>query len=178
MHLRRMTLGLVLAVSALAGPLAGAAFAATPTTAAADDPAPCDGQWPATVQGVPTLWHAGARAGDYIWHDANGWHLRVTHATNRLFVFSGRIRAGAPMTVTGSQLEGRDRFWLSADKMTLTYRFTNYGHIDGLDIKTACAPWITFGGTMNGYRLRVGRIVIGHDDLHPLQNPFVVRRVL
>jgi len=176
MHLRRLTLGLVLALAALAGPLAGGAFAAT-TVTTVDDPAPCDGHWPGTVQGVPTLWHAGARAGDYIWHDANGWHLRVTHAGTRLAVFSGRIRAGAPMTVTGSQLEGRDRFWLSADRMTLSYRFTNYGHIDGLDIKTACAPWITFGGTMNGFRLPVGRIVIGHDDVHPLQNPFVVRRV-
>ena len=164
---------MTLALAALVGPMAGAMSAATPT----DDAAPCNGHWPAAVQGVPTLWHAGARTGDYIWHNASGWHLRVTHPGTRLAVFSGRIRAGAPMTVSGSQLEGRDRFWLSADKMTLSYRFANYGHIDGLDIKTACAPWITFGGSLSGNRLPVGRIVIGRGNHHPLQNPFVVRRV-
>jgi hypothetical protein len=164
---------MALAMAMLVGPMAGAVSAAAPT----DDPAPCDGHWPTTVQGVPTLWHAGARTGDYIWHDSRGWHIRVTHPGTRLAVFTGRIRAGAPMTVSGAQLEGRDRFWLSADKKTLSYRFTNYGHIDGLDIRTACAPWITFGGSVAGNRLPVARIVIGSGNHHPLQNPFVVRRV-
>src|SRR2546427_37402 len=57
-----------------------------------------DGRWPLAVLGVPTLWHAGAGAGDYLWHDANGWHLRVTHRGTTRFVFTGRIVSSAPMT--------------------------------------------------------------------------------
>ena len=102
MRHRRIALGMALAMAMLVGPMAGAVSAATPT----DDPAPCDGHWPTTVQGVPTLWHAGARTGDYIWHDSRGWHLRVTHPGTRLAVFTGRIRAGAPMTVSWRPARG------------------------------------------------------------------------
>jgi hypothetical protein len=176
MRYRRIAIGTALALVTLGGPTAGMSLAAEPadgTTTAAE----CTGHWPASVQGVPKQWHAGARAGDYIWHDARGWHLRVTHVGSRLAVFTGRIVSGAPMTVGGAQLEGRDRFTLSADKKVLTYRFTNYGHIDGLNITTDCAPWIDFGGSLNWSRLPVARIWIGANGVHPLQNPFVVRRV-
>ena len=55
-------------------------FAATVTTATTSATTTCDeGRWPARVQGQPATFAAGARAGDYIWHDANGWHLRFTH---------------------------------------------------------------------------------------------------
>jgi hypothetical protein len=164
---------MALALAMLAGPAAGAALAAEPTS----DTAACTGHWPASVQGVPVQWRAGARAGDYIWHDANGWHLRVTHVGSRLAVFSGRIVSEAPMSVSGAFLEGRDSFALSADKKVLTYRFANYGHIDGLNIRTECAAWIKFGGALSGTKLPVGRIWIGRAGVHPLQNPFVVRRV-
>ena len=173
MRYRRIALGMTLALGVLAGPAAGAALSAEPT----DTSATCTGHWPARVQGVPVQWHAGARAGDYIWHDARGWHLRVTHVGSRLAVFTGRIVSGAPMSVSGAQLEGRDRFALSADKKVLTYRFTNYGHVDGLDIRTECSPWISFGGALSGTKLPVWRIWVGRTGAHPLQNPFVVRRV-
>jgi len=173
MRYRRIAMGTALALAVMAGPMAGAALAAEPTA----DATTCTGHWPASVQGVPSQWHAGARAGDYIWHDARGWHLRVTHVGTRLAVFTGRIVSGAPMSVSGAFLEGRDSFSLSADKKVLTYRFANYGHIDGLNIQTECAPWITFGGALSGNRLPVGRIWIGRNGVHPLQNPFVVRRV-
>jgi hypothetical protein len=166
-------MGTALAFAVMVGPMAGAALAAEPSA----DATACTGHWPASVQGVPSQWHAGARAGDYIWHDARGWHLRVTHVGSRLAVFTGRIVSGAPMSASGAFLEGRDTFSLSADRKVLTYRFTNYGHIDGLNIQTECAPWISFGGSLNGNRLPVWRIWIGRNGVHPLQNPFVVRRV-
>ena len=36
---------------------------------------------------------------------------------------------------------------------------------------------LTFGGRMNGVRLATWRIRIGHHDRHPLENPFVIRRI-
>ena len=81
------------------------------------------------------------------------------------------------MTVKGVKLEKRDTFTLSADKLTLTYRFRNFGKIDGLDIKTACAQQLQISGSMGGKTLPVGRIWLGKHHVHPLSNPFVVIKV-
>jgi len=155
-------------------------FAATVTTAtmtATTATATCDeGRWPARVQGQPATFAAGARAGDYIWHDANGWHLRFTHPGTTRAIFSGTIVSNAPLAVKGYRLESGDSFSLSADRKTLTYRFTNYGRIDGLDVRTACASRMAFKGLMAGLKLPVGRIWVGRAGNHPLQNPFVVLR--
>jgi hypothetical protein len=147
------------------------------TTATATATTTCDeGRWPARVQGQPATFAAGARAGDYIWHDATGWHLRFTHPGTARVVFSGTVVSNAPLTVKGYRLESGDSFSLSADHKTLTYRFTNYGRIDGLDVRTACASRLAFKGLMAGLKLPVGRIWVGRAGNHPLQNPFVVLR--
>ncbi|HEX5825272.1 MAG TPA: hypothetical protein VFY18_12510 [Candidatus Limnocylindrales bacterium] len=182
MRLRRSFIGSLIGLSAItAGLLAPAsAFAATTSPAAStvSTAVVCtDGRWPLAVQGVPTLFHAGAQAGDYIWHDANGWHLRVTHVGSTRAVFTGRIVSSAPMTARAIRLEGGDTMALSADRLTLTYRFYNYGAVDGIDFKTACARRLAFSGSLNGAKLPVGRIWIGHGNHHPLQNPFAITRI-
>ena len=177
--------GLGLAVAAPAGAAAaepvapGAvadaapAIAATPATTTVCD----DGHWPTTVQGRPRF-AAGSPAGDYLWHDARGWHLRVTHVGSRRVVFSGTISADQPITVNGVLLEKNDHFTLSADKLSLSYRFVNYGRIDGLNFRTACASSVTFLGKVAGHDLGVRRIWIGHHRRHPLKNPFTISRVV
>lgn len=154
--------------------LAPAAAAAATTTT---DTTTCTGRWPASVQGKPTMYKAGARAGDYLWHDSRGWHLRVTKVTSAKAVFTGRIRSDTPLTVSGVLLEKGDTFTLSADKLTLTYRFANYGHIDGLDFRTACAGRLGIYGTMDGKPLPISRIWIGARGHHPLQNPFAIVKI-
>jgi hypothetical protein len=171
-------LGLSVLVAGLLAP--ATSFAASPsgaTTAAAATAACTNGHWPASVQGKPTILHSGGRAGDYIWHDSAGWHLRVTHANSLRRVFTGRITASAPMTVKAFRTENADAIALSADNKTITYKFYNYGHVDGLDFKTDCARRVTFAGSMAGVKLPTSRIWIGHRNRHPLQNPFVVIRV-
>jgi hypothetical protein len=182
MRLRRSFIGGLIGVTAVTAALLAptAAFAATTSSAApaASTATVCtDGRWPASVQGVPTLFHAGAAAGDYIWHDANGWHLRVTHRGTGRVLFTGRIVSSAPMAAAPVRLEPGDSITLSDDRLSLTYRFYNYGGVDGVDFRTACARRVTFGGSMNGLKLPVGRIWIGHDNRHPLQNPFTITRV-
>ncbi len=176
-HRRRLITGL-LTISALgAGLLVPAAtFAASPTTAAAAAACPAT-HWPASVQGRPIKLHAGARGGDYIWHDAKGWHLRVTHAGSRRVVFTGRIVSSAPMTVTPVRLENADGITLSADKLTLTYRFRNYGKVDGLNFKTECAQRLSISGSMAGKKLPPNRIWLGRHGRHPLENRFVIVKI-
>jgi hypothetical protein len=152
--------------------------AATPITTVATSTVACtDGSWPSSVQGRPSLFTAGARAGDYIWHDSTGWHFRVTHPGTGRVVFSGVIVASAPVAETPVKLEKNDVVSLSADRKTITYRLVNYGGIDGFNITAPCAGRITFGGWMNGVRLPTWRIFIGHYDRHPLENPFPVVRI-
>jgi hypothetical protein len=177
---RHLALSTILGLSAIGGALVVpaaslAATTASPTTSTAT--ATCDEErWPLSAEGQPVTFRSGARAGDYIWHSATGWHIRFTHASSSRVIFSGRIVSDAALTVTPYRLEPGDTFTLSADHKTVTYRVRNYGHIDGLDFRTACASRLTFGGSMDGVKLPTGRIWIGRAGRHPLQNPFVILR--
>lgn len=174
---RSLALGFALIAIAV-GLIAPTSTFAASTVAATDGlstTACAGGSWPLSVQGMPVV-HAGSAAGDYLWHDATGWHLRVTHASTVGFVFSGTIRANRPLHVTGYRLESADRFTVSADRLTVTYRFVNHGRLDGLNFITDCATRLAVGGRMNGALLPVRRIWIGRAGRHPLQNPFVILR--
>ena len=178
---RRLALSGLLSLSAVAGALfiPAATFAATPMTPPTAAPATTtcnEGRWPVSVQAQPVTLKAGARAGDYLWHTGTGWHLRVTHAGTAPVVFSGTIVSNKALTVVPFRLEAGDTFTLSADKLTLTYRFANHGRIDGLDFRTACATRLRVSGSMAGAKLPTGRIWLGHWGRHPLQNPFVILR--
>lgn len=171
-------LGMAGLVAMLAAPAGVAAASPAPTAAAGVATAACtDGHWPASVQGMPVNFKAGARGGDYIWHDSKGWHLRVTHAGSHAVVFTGTIHASAPLDADPVKLEPSDHFTVSADRKTITYRFVNYGHVDGLDFTTACAKSVGFRGAMAGHKLPTWRIWLGHNGRHPLENPFIVIRI-
>jgi hypothetical protein len=175
---RRRSGGIALGLAAaLLGLMLPATVAAATTAPLTDgSTAACTGgAWPLSVQGKPPF-AAGSAAGDYIWHDATGWHLRVTHVGTGLVGFSGTIRANKPLHVKGYALEPGDTFTVSADRLSVTYRFRNYGHLDGLDFTTECATRLGFSGRMNGSLLPVRRIWLGHYGRHPLQNPFVIYR--
>ena len=177
-HRRRLVAGL-LTISALGASLIvpAASFAASPAPAAGTTAACPDTHWPLSVQGRPLKLHAGARGGDYIWHDSKGWHLRVTHAGTAKVVFTGKFVSNAPMTVTPYRLEDADGLVLSADKLTLTYRFRNYGRLDGFDLKTDCAQRLAISGSMAGKKLPPNRILLGRHGRHPLENRFVIVKI-
>ncbi|HEV8401837.1 MAG TPA: hypothetical protein VGQ31_02245 [Candidatus Limnocylindrales bacterium] len=179
-HSRQLVVSLILGFGAIATAIlapSATLAATTGATQAVTGTTTCDeGRWPVSVQGQPLAFHAGARAGDYLWHSATGWHLRVTHPGSTRVSFSGSVVSNAPMTVTGYRLERGDSFTLSADKLTLTYHVADFGHIDGIDFRTACATRLRIKGSMSGTKLPVGRIWIGRAGHHPLQNPFVILR--
>lgn len=175
-RLASLVLGLMALLAALVAP--ASASAATPTVAASDGSttAACTGgAWPFAVQGAPAF-AAGGAAGERLWHSPTGWHLRVTHAGTYFVGFSGTIRANKPLHVTGYRLEPGDAFTVSADGLSVTYRFKNYGGLDGLDFTTECATRLFVNARMNGANLPIRRIWVGHAGRHPLQNPFVILR--
>jgi hypothetical protein len=144
-------------------------------------PAPCtihDDPWPAYTQGMPSGIDPNTAAGVYMWHDANGWHIRVTHHTDSLRTFSGQlITNGTFANVAAVKLEAGDSLATSANHHTISFLFTNYGHIDGLNFVTHCATSIQFAFQTDGHVVPPAKIIIGHGNVHPASDPFTITRV-
>jgi len=163
--------------------IASAASSSTTTSAtptAAPAARPCLGQhddnWPLYVDGRPAGFDSGDKSGFYIWHSEDGWHLRVTHATNDLRTFSGVIETSGTITAQPFQLEKNDRMWVGPDGHELHFFFYNYGHVDGVDLQTSCAPALHFALSTDGNPAAASIVDLGHNDVHPDQVPFTVLR--
>ncbi len=159
----------VSATSALAAP----SSSTTPKPAASTClPAGHDDAWPLLVNGRPAR-DPGVR----VFHDATGWHVRVTHNTLHDRVFSGEIATrGALVDVHAVRLEKNDYLKVGADHHTLVFRFNNYGGVDGFDFATHCAPALEFGFASDGHVLAPSRISIGAGGHSPAHDPFVIER--
>lgn len=161
--------------------VAGPASAATQQTSNPKAAKQClqnrDDQWPDWVNGRPAGLDAGDNGGVYLWHDGDGWHLVVTHRGDDRKTVTGVIETrGKIVDARGVALERDDKLAVSKNGHRLSFRFVNYGHIDGLTFKTACAPRLAFAFKSAGHRLAADRIVVGHDDRHPEHDPFVITR--
>jgi hypothetical protein len=136
-----------------------------------------EGRWPATVQGAPADFAGGERAGDYLWHTAEGFHLRITHRGDRRDAFTGTIHSDTAIALLPIRLEGHDAVALSANRRTLSYRFYDYGHIDGIKFVTNCATSLTLTGlTADGHALPATRVYLGRARTHPATIPAVLTR--
>jgi hypothetical protein len=164
-----------------AGSLAGTATAASATTATKTGAATCvtasDDAWPSWTNGRPAHADPKTAAGVYMWHDDTGWHVRVTHRSDALRTFSGElVSAGRFVGVSSVRLEGHDWRHVSADHHMITFRFENYGGIDGIDFRTHCAPSIALTFVTDGNVLPADKVTIGRDGSHPASDPFSIAR--
>ena len=170
----------IAAASVIGLALGATSMAAAPGVAVATS-ATCtvqkDDHWPARVQGEPAGINPKTSAATYMWHDRDGWHVRVTHHKTNLRSFSGQItttgKFGAAKPV---RLEKADSFAVSPDRHSLTFLFKNHGYIDGVDFTTRCAPSLTFAFQSDGKTTPTARIVIGRNSVHPKHNPFTINR--
>ncbi len=112
-----------------------------------------------------------------VWHDANGWHVRVTHNALHDRVFSGVVETrGALTDVTAVGLERNDHVKVGPGKHTIAFRFNNYGGTDGFDFTTSCAPSLKFLFLSNGHKVPTAKISVGSTGAHPRHNPFKITR--
>ncbi|MGZ4674304.1 MAG: hypothetical protein ACXV8K_16710 [Ilumatobacteraceae bacterium] len=155
-------------------PTAPTAPTATSNTKCADER---DGAWPWWVQGRPDSFEAGATGGVYMWHDGDGWHIRVTHANDDKTTFTGRLQtSGEFVGVHPIALEHNDLVHVGSGGHVVTFKFENYGHIDGFDFHTSCAPSIFVSLARGTHRLPTDRIFIGDHEVHPAADPFRIHR--
>jgi hypothetical protein len=169
----------VAAAAFVAGALpAGAATTASVTASPSPSKPTCDqAAWVGVVQGFPTGFGAQSPGGDYLWHDAKGFHLRVTHKGQEKVVFAGVITSPKAMGMEPVKLEKGDVATLSKDKKTITFKFNDFGLVDGIDFHTDCAPSLKVSHlTGNGKALATSRVYLGANRKHPSAIPFVVHR--
>jgi len=154
--------------------LASPAGATTTTSSVGCDRAP----WQAVVQGAPAGFTAGDRGGDYLWHDATGFHLRITHRNDGRQVYSGLITSSAPLRIDPVRLERGDVLRLSPDLRSFAFAFADYGRIDGVNFHTDCAATLTVSRLHVGAAtLPAGRVYLGWREAHPAGVPFTLHRL-
>jgi hypothetical protein len=126
--------------------------------------------------GSPDL-KAGQATGVYLWHGSNGYSLRATHPGNKKVVFTGRLTASNSFShVTPVRFEKADSYALSTDHKTLTFRFTNYGYIDGLNFAADCSRLIRVKLAVNGAQATPRQVKLGKSKSNPTSTPFTIER--
>jgi hypothetical protein len=111
-----------------------------------------------------------------LWHDAKGWHVRVTHNAIHDRVFSGVIHTSGTLTnVHAVRVEKNDYVKVGSGGHSLAFRFNNYGGVDGFDFTTHSAPYLAFAFATDGHVLAPAHISIGAAGRHPAHDPFVLR---
>jgi hypothetical protein len=166
MNFKHIATATVLAATLSSG-LAG--FGATAATAATNNATSTPAN--AANEGRPSR-----DPGVTLWHDRNGWHVRVTHNAIHDRVFSGSIHTSGKLTaVHAVRLEKNDYLKVGSGGHTLVFRFNNYGGTDGFDFTTRNAPYLAFAFATDGHVLAPAHISIGAAGRHPAHDPFVLR---
>jgi len=171
----------VVGVALIAGSLLASPGVAVAKSASTSRSAKCqvahDDPWPSWVQGTPHDIDPHTTSAIYMWHDDNGWNIRVTHHKTNVRTFSGELATSGKFTdVRPVQLEKNDQFQVSPDGHNITFLFNNHGGIDGLNFYTHCAPSITFSYQSDGKTSPPNNIVIGQHSSRPSNDPFTISR--
>jgi hypothetical protein len=88
---------------------------------------------------------------------------------------SASFKRIAAVSVAGIALG--DTLAASPNKQTISFLFTNYGHVDGLNFITHCSTSIYFAFQSDGHTVPADKIIIGHNKVHPAGDPFTITRV-
>ena len=162
--------------SATSNTQASSAPSSTPAPAPAPSSTPeCDeGHWPATVDGRPWMFHQGGPAGYYIWHAADGWHLRTTTPEPERHVFTGTITSTDNIKVVHEWHDEAGDYVTTKGNVIL-FRFDTHNHVDGVDFIVGCTQSVTFDLRGEGQQWPADRIALGFTG-RAASDPFTVSR--
>lgn len=134
------------------------------------------GTLPAQVQGNPTV--KGGQAGAvYLFHDAAGWKVRVTHASTKSSVITGTIATSGQISHLATfHLEKGDAVRLSDGGHTLRFRMTNVGHLDGFGFTAECSKTLKMNVSVDGKGASTKAVWLGGHRVHPTSVPFAIER--
>jgi hypothetical protein len=134
------------------------------------------GALPSVVLGSPEV-KAGQALGVYLWHDANGYSLRVTKPGRERVVISGTITVNRHITsVKRVALESRDRVRVGPYRHRIHFRFTNYGYVDGFTFKAQCSRTVRVQLKIGNVQATPSQVFLGKDRTNPTSVPFTIER--
>jgi hypothetical protein len=163
----------------VAGSIAGGLLVAATFAGAAAAPAGASscpgGSWTDTI-GRPDEVKPGM-TGVALWRyqDNDLYRFRVSEAGRDFAVFTGAISTDGYIVYGPRHLEGGD-VALTRVPGKVSFRFTNFGGVDGIDFMVKCASYVKVGVRMNGELVPTGDIVVGGDSAHPDANPFTLEK--
>jgi hypothetical protein len=155
---------------------AGVASAATTPPA---EPTGCStGELPVSVVGADGV-KAQAALGVYLWHGKTGYALRVTHPGMAKVVFSGSVTVTNRITaVHRVKLEKADTVVVGPQRHTLSFRFTNFGYLDGVNFAAACSQDVKVTLLINKVAATPAQVFLGKDKTNPTSVPFTIERAV
>jgi len=163
----------VLATLVTGATLSSGALVAGPAASASGSDCP-GGTWPSELDGRPAEVAVGM-TGMALWRDGRVWKLRVSEKGRDLAIFTGSISTDGRLVSVGANLERGDRL-VRRSRSKVTYAFTNFGGIDGVNFGAACASQVTISGRLNGVILDTTTVYLGHGSQHPDGVPFTVEK--
>ncbi|MGH9187190.1 MAG: hypothetical protein ACRD0U_15460 [Acidimicrobiales bacterium] len=134
------------------------------------------GQWPDDVNGRPAELEAGAATGLYLWHGEDGWGAAVTHPGHRPVRFEVVVRSSGRIYAVERRTERRDDVDVSADFDTARLHALNWGWIDGMAFRTACAKRIVVSGSIDGVPIAPDQVFLGRHGVNPTGTPVLIER--
>ena len=137
-----------------------------PASGATPDAAACDAtRWVGAIspEGRPDGLDAGDAGAVYVWHDADGWHVRSTDQRPTDHHYTGTIRlqpVAANFTAIRTVRDERDDKVFVDGSNVLHYDFHTFASIDGVDFRVTC---------QGGRRADLERLAFHTDfDGHPI----------
>ena len=147
--------------------------AATPAQAATSSGC-ATGRLPSSVVGSPSV-RAHQAKGIYLWHDSNGYSLRVTEPTTKTWVVTGSITVSRDISrVRLVRTEKGDS--VTVHGSTLSFRLVNHGGIDGVTFSAECSKAVRVAARGDGTVLTPQQVFLGAHRVHPTSVPFVIER--
>jgi hypothetical protein len=129
------------------------------------------------LEGQPSSLHQGAMASYWVWHDADGYHLRTTTAHDRR-VFSGRIEfSGGSGWAKACQLGPNDELRLT--NQGITFHLSNQRNLKGFDFRMDYPSQATLSLELDdvGSQRMAEHVFMGSNNAHPNANPFKIAAV-
>jgi hypothetical protein len=158
---------------------AGVASAASAPTTPPAEPTGCStGELPVSVVGADGV-KAQNDLGIYLWHGKTGYALRVTHPGKTEVVFSGSVTVTNTISaVRRVKLERADTVVVGPHRHTLSFRFTNYGYLDGVNFAAACSQDVKVTLLINKVAATPAQVFLGKDRTNPTSVPFTIERAV
>lgn len=125
-------------------------------------------------QGKPDF-KVGEAIGAFVWHDADGQHVRFTTKGKVKRKFAGKVCSDKILSHAPHELEDGDASRIGPEEHCVIFDLTTDGHVDGFDFRAEGAI-VTYDFSFDGKQMPTKMIHIGAKGLNPNESPFVLNR--